>query len=736
LAAATAGRHAAPDTSVSSAVVNLGLGGAALAGAVWIGLLAARRRKGRRRPLGEIPAQISLTAARFERRLRERASVIDVVRMDRALRCAAALSCHRATTELPDVICVWVGQEELQLQLASPVAAPSPFQLEDGSWILAAEADLPSNEDWTEVAAPFPTLATLGELDGESFLVDLERFGAITLTGDPDKTAALMRHLAVEYSHNVWSDHLQVTLVGWGADIVVLNPDRVRYAKSVTDVVAALQGRVADSTEIQADLHTTVLTSRLTDSGTDDLWVPEIFLVDTSVPAADLVLLSAALDGVAGAGRAAVAVVARSEDFSPAGGAKIHIGSDGMLSMPAVLGSTQRVVAAGLAEVDLMRLLDLFTVAGEFEAPRPVAATEPWAQQMNIIGALIVEPAAQDEPVLVGSIGQNVVRLRSGISEAAYAQLAAVLAADVALDADLDEWNFFPEGAQDLWDLELAALTDQEKAKELKARGGIKPKEWVARPRVGVLGDPFVLARGQMPSEQRHRYTEMCVYLSMHKVGAEKFSADLWADDAQPTGENRRSYVSRCRSWIGVDAQGQKYLSDARNQQPYLLTRLLDLDLFRRLRKRADAKFAVEDISGAIEDLSSAIELVRGPVLTEATRDTYIWLATSDPAELKTATLMVISAARRLVDLALDEGDLDLARWAADAGHCVDQKDDQPLVDLMRVSHRAGDDAAARGWVRSILEANEVTSVDDLVNYATVEAVNQLYPHGLRAPTG
>ena len=219
-----------------------------LAGAVWLGLLAARRRKGRRRPTGKQPVMVSLQAARVERRIRERAGTRDVMWMDHALRYAATLSAGRDPADLPDVTCVWLSDTELQLQLAAPAAAPAPFTAEGDSWVLPLTADIPdAGEDWTDPAAPFPLLTSVGDLDGETLLVDFERLGAVSLTGDADRTRDLLTHLAVELANNTWSDHLQVTLVGWGSDLVALNPDRVRHLPTIGEVLRLVRGRVTET---------------------------------------------------------------------------------------------------------------------------------------------------------------------------------------------------------------------------------------------------------------------------------------------------------------------------------------------------------------------------------------------------------------------------------------------------------------------------------------------------------
>ncbi len=711
-------QHASPATGGNSDLsTTIGIGmGAVLAGAVWAGLLATRRRRGLRRPLGEIPAAVSLPAARMERRMRERAGTVDVIWMDRALRSAAALSAGRPTGALPDVTCVWLSTDELQLQLATPVPAPHPFLAEGDSWIIPTGTELPDIPGWTDPAAPFPTLASLGDQDGETLLVDLERLGAVTIAGDPQRTSELLNHLAVEFAHNLWSDHLEVTLVGWGEPLVVLNPDRVRYVPTVAGVTAALKGRISEAAESQQELNTTVLASRISDQTDDDIWAPQVLLVDAST-GGDLTELQSVLQLIAGAGRATLAVVVRAGDLSAAGGATIIIDSDGMLSLPAVLGDNLQVQAASTSQADLDRLLELFESTEKFERPGPAKEIEPWAEHMDVVGDLVVddlptavasvEPGDLDDEDLVDEItdtdvGQNrdaqVLPIRSPKAEAARAALAAALAADPDLDEDLAEWH----------------------------------SDVILRPKIGVLGAPLVISNGVAPSARRSRFTEIVIYLALHReVSADKFATDLWDEKSQPSPQTRRSDVSRCRTWLGVDEEGRHYLPEARNK-PYRLTRLLDLELFKRLRKRAAAKLGVGDTASAIADLTAALRLVRGPILAEASKDAYAWLTESDPASVGQAAFTVLGAAHQLVELAMAAGDLDLAHTAADAGYEVGPKEDLPMRDKARIAHRAGDEAAARGWVLEILRNNAVELPEDLVNHETFVVVNEIFPQGLR----
>ena len=73
--------------------------------------------------------------------------------------------------------------------------------------------------------------------------------------------------------------------------------------------------------------------------------------------------------------------------------------------------------------------------------------------------------------------------------------------------------------------------------------------------------------------------------------------------------------------------------------------------------------------------------------------------------------------------------DLDLA---ADIAHRVDPAEDQPLCDLLRISHRAGNDLDARSWAQLLLQTNGVESPEDLPNLDSYLTVHEVFPRGLR----
>ena len=59
------------------------------------------------------------------------------------------------------------------------------------------------------------------------WLLDLERLGAVYVTGPADRRTDFARHLAAELAVNSWSDLLTVTTVGFGDELLDLAPHRV-----------------------------------------------------------------------------------------------------------------------------------------------------------------------------------------------------------------------------------------------------------------------------------------------------------------------------------------------------------------------------------------------------------------------------------------------------------------------------------------------------------------------------
>lgn len=137
--------------------------------------------------------------------------------VDVALRMLAR-DCAAAGSGMPQVRAARLTAEQFDLYLAEPAPLPPPWSgtADATVWTLEVDhTDLLDEIDVSEVAAPWPSLVTIGndEEDGH-VLLDLEHLGTLGVTGDPDTSRQVFAALAVELATSIWADDLQVTIVG------------------------------------------------------------------------------------------------------------------------------------------------------------------------------------------------------------------------------------------------------------------------------------------------------------------------------------------------------------------------------------------------------------------------------------------------------------------------------------------------------------------------------------------
>ena len=257
-------------------------GGLLLAGLALTALTGYRRRQFRHRRPGRIIAGTPAELIATERAVRAAGSagVADVTWLDQVLRGLVQTIAGDPDGRLPDVIAVRLTADELTLVLAEPsLTAPLPWRVDDtgGRWTIQRSDPIPYEADRRGYYfAPYPTLISVGHTaGGEHWLLDLERIGALSLVGDRDRCLNLARFLAAELAHNTWSEMLQVTLVGFGRELVAANPDRLTY----TDDLPATLSAVARERESVLDAirvtDVDLLTGRLRDIA-GDTWAPHV----------------------------------------------------------------------------------------------------------------------------------------------------------------------------------------------------------------------------------------------------------------------------------------------------------------------------------------------------------------------------------------------------------------------------------------------------------------------------
>ena len=650
----------APAESASAAPIEVfaGAGGAILGALLLTALLRARwRQRDHRRPgeqiVGAPPDLVDL-----ERVLRSigGAAAADAQWLDEALR-GLGQTVARIGGTFPDVTAACVTDHELRLLLATPSDEPvGDWTVRgDGSWVLTRNAATgydPVLRD--RHLPPYPALATVGSTaDGEHWLLDLERIGAVTVTGDAGRAAGLARFVAAELAHNSWSGLSQVTLIGFGREMAEMHPDRLTY---VADAAAALDPVTAQLRAVStaSTSSASVLAGRC-QGETAEAWAPHVLLVapDDLPDRRGIDDLLAAVAACPGRCTVALVVTTGGAGAAPAGGWVLEVDQDGTLAIPHL---DLRLRAQQLPEADagqVARLLALAADPDQCRRPTPApsagaehqsAGDERWARAgtaLPLPASVYLDRAAttdEDLAVLAPPIPTEVRR--------------EVEAADPDLDVDLADWS------------------DRDSR----------------RPRIGVLGPVEVLAAGGGTTRRLAALkAEAAVHLAVHSAGVtpERLGTDLWPTDPDSaTSTKLRQLVYELRRAFGVNpATGLEYLP--RNTGAGALYRLedvlIDAELFRRLRVRASAR---TDQDLRVQDWWTALRLVRGVPLDQRRAGGYAWLAGRPIHEEYRGS--IVDVAHLLATHHLSVGEPERAEQAAAiALSASEEPDDTALLDLM-----------------------------------------------------
>jgi len=291
----TAGAAGGSGGSVQQGGISLQqglLGGGLLAAGLLLAL------SGRRGPYSH-PAEDTL-----EQELRLAADPERAELLDRLLRGLAA-DCAEQGTALPDVALAYLGQRELVLHLTTPSAiAPAPWvtSADDRVWTTSVPPGVVP-EARPDVPAPYPALTNVATVGEHELLLDLEASpGVISVTGTGARDVVVS--MAVELATNTWSDGVEVTLVGFGDDLVDVAPERIVSAARVADVLGELQSEATRSTAgLRASGAGDVLAGRL--QRTADRRRPRVVVLSGPPSAEEALALSTLVRG----GRTPIAVL-------------------------------------------------------------------------------------------------------------------------------------------------------------------------------------------------------------------------------------------------------------------------------------------------------------------------------------------------------------------------------------------------------------------------------------------
>ena len=681
---------------VGSQVGALTAGGALLAGGVFSALLIQRRRQFRRRPAGRTIASTPPVLIEVEKAVvsHGRPGLARAGFLDAALRSLSAATAAVPDGRLPDVVAVRHGAGQLNLRLAAPHPGPvaAPWTADESGlwWSVSTEQELPVGDaNAGGFLAPLPTLAAVGtDADGYVWLLDLERAGAIALTGDPARCLDLARFLAAELSVNTWSDHLSVTIVGFGDELVGLNPARLRQSLGLNGAAATLTVDAVEAVDACTSSGMDVRSGRVRDVCADT-FMPHVLMVaphlaDDSVRLADLLQVVATHPG-----RAAMAIILAGDSaLSGQASLVMHVSKVGRLIVPELgldLRANQLTPDEGLGISQM-----LAHAAAAADEPMPVAAGDhPWQAYCDAAGSLLPEHTLPRSDVgeWPEPFGEAATTSLLPLADQSYQDAAATTAGDLATLAPRVPAGLRPavEAADPTLDADVAAWLDPDSD----------------LPRLTLLGPVQLRAHGELEKNRVGFYTEIVAYLATRENGATLAQFET-AFNLAPT--RARSDIRIARNWLGVNPRtGRKHLPDAlkstsgqaRGIGVYELEDVLvDADLFRRLRVRGQARGA-----DGISDLALALSLVAGPPFDQLRSGGYEWL--TEGARIDHHLVCAIADVAHVVTThSLAAGDVERARAAAEIAQLAAPYEEIPRLDLVAVREAEGHLEEAEGYLR------------------------------------
>nr|WP_243760932.1 LysM peptidoglycan-binding domain-containing protein [Propioniciclava sp. MC1595] len=661
-------------------LVGLTGAGGVLAAGLLAGLRQRRRAQFRaRRPGRTIQApRPELVPVEKTVMTEGQAATPTLLAIDHALRLLAVSGEDRLAP--PQLLAVQLLPGEVAVQLVEPNTLAHPWRPDgndDRRWLLATGA----HEHESTARSAYPQLVSVGlDDDGATWLVNLEQLGTISLTGDPTYAADFARYVAAEIAVNPWARQVQLDCIGIAKEAEPLDPARIRHHRledpAALDAAIAAAGATVDKC---ADHDVTAAAGRVDDLGGDvwDSWLVLVNGVLSSTPLDQLLALVGEHPTRTGT---AVVMVA---DTEPVRGLGVRLTGQGRVIIPS-LGLD--LIANGLTPAEAKGcalLLAHADLLDDVEMPRD--GDDGWREYVDAAGAIRDElvlprgthPESEPGATVVPAPDAEVLDVAATTTDDLQ-QLAphvpdkvraAVVGADPGLDADLAAW---------------AAGTRP----HLRLLGPIQA-------RTGSTGKPTAVAK------RKAFYTELLAFLVLHPQGV---TIDQVVDAFGSDATQMRVHLSKVRSWLGVDpTTGGNYLPDAtkspagiaRGMGIYQLVGVLaDIDLFRRLRARGQARGPE-----GLVDLQAALGLVAGEPFTGQRGRGWAWLADGVRID-QHMVCAVVDVAHTVTIAALHSGDLELARTATDTGLLAAPYEDTPRLDLAAVLSAEGDRQAAERILR------------------------------------
>lgn len=581
-------------------VVRTAAGVGAIMAAGVISLVGVRRHRQQRlrRPGHRLPMP-DVAAARTEQQMRAAADPMTVELVDQALR-RIAQDCRRDDLPLPGLRAGRLTANQFELYLDAPTPLPAPWKSTDDPavWTVAA-TDITTGDDLSDVPAPYPALVTLGHdsEDGHLFL-DLEYVGSLNL--DSGQPADILRGLAIELATSRWADDLQVTLVGFGAELEdALQTGRVRYVPTVDTILSELESRAEQDRSDLDDHGAQTVGQARRDRVVPHAWIPEVLLIAGALTQRQQNLLTTLTTDLP---RVSIAAVTTDTALGPW---QVHVHDDHHATLdPIGLPFTPQLVTdatyADILDIGLSSSEDEpGTVAAVVALPAPTRAHHP---------EFTVTLALDDNQATVSAPGDVEPKPQPEGHHPPDATAPSTSAPTTAED-DQEGSPPVPQSTAD-----APPAHDPEAADS----GAVTPLT-SATPIIRILGRPDIAhATGTVEPAKRNRLLEYAIYLALHRDTTHTDIDDaIWPNRRSDDNLNtRNTATSKLRKWIGTAPDGSPYLP--RNSYRLHDAVRTDWDEFKQL--------VGSDPQGAsTAQLRQALDLVNGKPFAGVHRRHYTW---------------------------------------------------------------------------------------------------------------
>ncbi|MGW7006556.1 BTAD domain-containing putative transcriptional regulator [Streptomyces sp. NPDC054933] len=719
------------------AVTAFAVGGGLLAASLLTALASRRILQQRKRRPGRRIAMPRGTAQATERALRAAEAPEGTALIDVALR-TAAVHLNAAGRELPELAAAAYGTDGLTLYLAEPATPVAPFT-EVGQdlarWHCSATStELLDAEATDDVDAPYPALVTIGvDGQGQTLLVDLERFGLIQVTGP--LRHQVVRALAVELATSVFADHIDVTVLGPACPgLPALVPERCTQHEKADTAVQAITVHHSGQQQALTSAGANSLRQARLGADTAAAWTPHIVLA-AAADAPDDAETAAyeQLGSIACAQpRTATAVITTSTSTPAAGSVTSDawtIAADG--GMVRIPGVDLVCTPQALSDRDYDDIITIIATSAadtpDVPAPLPQQRAANAPAPRNGSAAATSLPSLPQQPL---SLHKPVAQTDTASDAAPQAPRPDALRAEQDDDAGL--LAAFADFGDDLPAEEPAAgVSLPVPAPSKPPAGESTPADTSAAPApsapatedhettalpsapvgpvVRVLG-PVDVAGAQHTTEKRYlrTLTEIAAWIALHP-GLDHRALDeaIWPG-REVSRQTRNPWISRLRSWLGAAEGGTQHFppiattADARYRFADTVT--TDWVQFQEL-VRSGLNSA--DPSGD-HALRQALELVRGRPFAATQPRRYIW---AEPL-VQDMIAAIVDAAAALAERRLVAGDPRGAVWAAAKGLDAAPETEGLYRLLFQAYHAIGDHEALERAALRLDELNDALGSD------------------------